>query len=47
MTDILQEMIDEQIKVMSYFTKNEWLGVDMESNYIFAKNLYLNKNFEF
>ena len=47
MTDILQEMIDEKIEVTPHFTKNEWLEIDTESDYIVAKDLYLNKEFEF
>lgn len=47
MTDILQEMIDDKIEVTPHFTKNEWLEIDTESDYIVAKELYLNKEFKF
>ena len=40
-------MIDEKIEVIPHFTKNEWLEIDTESDYIIAKDLYLNKEFEF
>tara|TARA_B110000444_G_C18800608_1_gene577255 strand:+ start:264 stop:1025 length:762 start_codon:yes stop_codon:yes gene_type:complete len=47
MTDILQEMIDDNVEVTPHFTKNEWLEIDTESDYIVAKELYLNKEFKF
>ena len=47
MTDILQEMIDQNNVVIPHYTKNEWLEIDTESDYVVAKNLYLNKEFEF
>tara|TARA_Y100000741_G_scaffold327886_1_gene280766 strand:+ start:2714 stop:3475 length:762 start_codon:yes stop_codon:yes gene_type:complete len=47
MTDLLQEMIDNNIIISPHITHNEWLEIDTVDDYMVAKNLFLNKKFEF
>ncbi len=46
-TDLLQEMIDNNIVISPHITNNEWLEIDTGNDYIVAKDLFLNKKFQF
>ena len=46
-TDLLQEIIDRGIDVSPHVTKNEWLEIDTDDDYVVAKDLFLSKQFEF